>query len=88
MPVNTPALGPGGGPNAPFGIGSPKEGAQTSIGALTIASNFGASVDTTSASSNAPGQLSTVSYTGVLYSVPANDSLTTTLVWHCDCPGF
>ena len=81
MPVNTLALGPGGGPNAPFGLGDRAgQGGQVSFGPLTIGYGFGQSLDTLSASS-AVAQLSCVSFKGVLYSVPASDSLTTTLTW-------
>ena len=81
MPVNTPALGPGGGPNAPFGLDSSiAAGGQTTVGNLAIGSGFGASLDTLSADS-VVAQLSCVSFTGVAYSVPASDSIVTTLVW-------
>lgn len=80
MPVNTPALGPGGGPNAPFGLGGGPNPNQTAIGSLNIGSGFGLSLDTASADS-VIAQFSTVSFTGVVYSVPASDSIVTTLVW-------
>lgn len=81
MPVNTPALGPGGGPNAPFGLGGTLAPGDTiSLGPLTVGPNFGASLDVTSADS-AVAQLSTMSFLGVNYAIPASDSVVTTVVW-------
>lgn len=61
MPANTPALGPGGGPNAPFGLSSALAGgAQTTLGNLAIGSGGGASLDTLSASS-VVAQMSSIS---------------------------
>ena len=81
MPVNTPALGPGGGPNAPFGLGgTAAPGDVTTVGSLAFGSGFGQSLDTTS-SDSAVAQCSTISFTGRNYAVPASDSITSTLVW-------
>jgi len=81
MPVNTPALGPGGGPNAPMGLGGAfTQGDVLTLGPLAVGPNFGVSLDTLSADS-VVAQLSTFSFTGRNYAVPASDSINTTLVW-------
>jgi hypothetical protein len=68
-------LVPGGGPNTPFGLVN-----TSAVGNLEVGGAFGASLDTL-APSTGVAQLSSVSFTGVLYSVPASDSLVTTLTW-------
>ena len=81
MPVNTPALGPGGGPNAPYGLGGlAAPGDVVTVGSLAFGPGFGQSLDVTSGDS-AVAQCSTMSFKGVAYAIPASDSVLTTVVW-------
>ena len=81
MPVNTPALGPGGGPNAPFGLGgSLTPGDVVSVGPLAFGPNFGASLDTLSASS-VVAQVSALSAAVGAFVVQGSASSFTLVTW-------
>jgi len=88
MPVNTVTLGPGGGPNAPFGQ-SEILGADQSvtIGELTIGFGQGKSLDTLSTQSLVGPQFSTLSAAVGAFVVQGSASSFTLVTWTQARPG-
>ena len=87
-PVNTPALGPGGGPNAPWGLGSePSVGGQTAFGDLVFGFRGGASLDTVSTTSNVAPQFSSTSSLVAAFIVQGSASSFTVVTWAQARPG-
>src|SRR2546426_6299948 len=82
MPVNTPALESGGGPNAPKGLAAAPGGAQSAtLGDLTIGFGGGASLDTLSSNSIVGPQVSATSASVAAMVVQGSASSFVVVTW-------